>query len=153
MPLLGALSGTLHINGVLAEYLCGAPTDFEIKLLELEIGEAKSQQTMEALGGLVSLRQWTKHWQHRRALLKIRSDNVGALVLFGQLNSKATPNGIIAREAALDFGNSSFRPRMAEHVPGVTNITCDCLSRIHQPGGKYNIPESLRMVPRADLRN
>ena len=144
--------GTLHINGVLVEYLCGTPTDFEIKLLELEIGEAKSQQTMEALGGLVSLRQWTKHWQHRRALLKIRSDNVGALVLFGQLNSKATPNGIIAREAALDFGNSSFGPRMAEHVPGVTNITCDCLSRLHQPGGKYNIPESLRMVPRADLR-
>ena len=99
----------------------------------------------------MSLRQWSKHWQHRRALLMIRSDNVGALVLFGQLNSKATANGVIAREAALDFGNSSFSPRMAEQVPGVTNITCDCLSRIHQPGGKYKVPEKLRTVPRATL--
>lgn len=49
--------GTLHINGVIVEYLYGVPTEYEIKLLELEIGEAKSQQTMEALGGLVSLRQ------------------------------------------------------------------------------------------------
>ena len=143
--------GTLHINGIMVEYLYGVPTEYEIKLLELEIGEAKSQQTMEALGGLVSLRQWSKHWQHRRAMLLIRSDNVGALVLFGQLNSKATSNGIIAREAALDFGNSSFSPRTAEHVPGVTNVTCDSLSRIYQPGGKYRVPEKLRTVPRADL--
>lgn len=140
--------GTLHINGTMVEYLYGIPTEYEIKLLELEIGEAKSQQTMEALGGLVSLRQWSRYWQRRRASLLIRSDNIGALVLFGQLNSKATSNGIIAREAALDFGNSSFSPRIAEHVPGVTNVTCDCLIRIHQPGGKYKVPEKLT---RSDL--
>ena len=47
------------------------------------------------------------------------------------------PRGnIIARELALEFGDSAFRPRVVIHKPGITNVTCDALSRLYMPQPK-----------------
>ena len=142
---------TLTVGGKLVEYVFGAPTDFEVELLQLKLGSSESQQTMECLGGLVAMRHWASYWQNKQSILCIRNDNVGALVLLGQLGTHSAINNIIAKEAALDIGISSFRPKAAMHIPGITNKTCDYLSRIHQPGHKEDWPKALQSVPRGKL--
>lgn len=142
---------TLHLEGRLVEFLEDTPSSFEIDLLQIQIGSSKAQQTMESLGGLVALRCWKSKWQNKNAVLHIRGDNVGALTLFGQLTTHSSVNSIIAREAALDIGMTTFKPRVVEHVPGVTNVTCDSLSRLRQPGKEISLPDTLKDVPRASL--
>ena len=70
----------------------------------------------------------------------IRSDNVGALILLSKLKTTSARNAIIAREFALDLGDASFAPRIIEHIPGVTNVICDSLSRLLDDSGKYATP-------------
>ena len=72
----------------------------------------------------------------------IRSDNVGALILLSKLKTTSARNAIIAREFALDLGDASFAPRIIEHIPGVTNVICDSLSRLLDDSGKYKICHS-----------
>ena len=131
------------------EYLYDQPTAFEQEFFDLEEGSSSSQQFLECLGGLVALREWGHIWRNRTVKLGIRNDNVGALVLLGQLETKSQRNAVIAREASLDIGMSSFGPQVVEHIPGISNITCDVLSRIFQPGFDWNsFPKCLQNVPR-----
>ena len=94
---------------------------------------------------LTSLRQWRHLWRTRRATLKVRSDSISALVMV--LNLKATGRGpsIIARELALDLADALYRPVVAEHVPGVANVTADGLSRMAQDG---TVPSGLTEATR-----
>ena len=40
---------------------------------------------------------------------------------------------LLAREYALDMGECSFEPDIIEHLPGITNVTADALSRKTDP--------------------
>lgn len=134
------------------EYIVSTPTEFEKELLELDVGSSSSQQVLECLAGLVALREWGPVWRNTNVKLAIRNDNIGALVLLGQLETKSQRNSIIAREAALDIGISSFRPQIVEHIPGITNVTCDELSRLSQPGKTHNaIPKILQGIPKKTI--
>ena len=53
-------------------------------------------------------------------------------------------NNIIAREVAMIYATAAFQPRVVEHLPGITNVAADALSRLHEPGANYSIPESLQ---------
>lgn len=141
----------LTIDGVIVQFLYEVPCQVDIELLHLKVGDSASQQTMESLAGLIALRQWAPSWKDRRSHFSIRSDNTGALVLLGRLKVHSPTNNIIAREAALDIGVSSYGPEIAEHIPGITNKTCDFLSRIFQPGDDESWPSLLAHVPRAQL--
>ena len=143
--------GTLQIDGRIHEYFMDEPAEFETNLLSLVPGSSASQQTMECLGGLIALRHWADRWRNKSSKLAIRSDNIGALVLLGKFETRSTVNNLIAWEAALDVGMSSFRPQASVHVPGFTNKTCDMLSRANQPGHKFVLPCCLKNVPRANL--
>ena len=47
---------------------------------------------------------------------------------------------------ALDIAWSNFTPHVAEHVPGVANVICDMLSRLHQPNKAFVLPDELAYV-------
>ncbi len=51
------------------------------------------------------------------------------------LNVRASGPGpkICARELAIELGDSSFRPAIVEHLPGVSNVVADRLSRKFAP--------------------
>eukprot|EP00435_Cladocopium_sp_Y103_P040827 s1627_g11.t1 len=142
------LGAVLILNGVIREYLFDVAQPFEMELLGITVGSSESQQAMEALAGLVALRIWKPHWMSARAFLALRSDNVGALTLFGRLKTSSRSNSIIAREFSLDLGDSSFAPQVTEHIPGFSNVICDQLSRIFDPTAQYSIPGCLHGVPR-----
>ena len=47
----------------------------------------------------------------------------------------STPDiNLIAREIALEFGDSTHRPMRRLHISGIANKAADALSRQHQPG-------------------
>ena len=96
---------------------------------------SSDQQAVEALAILVALRHWMGWWKERRVQLAIRTDNVAALTLVCRMQPKGTSLGIIARELALDIACSTFAPDDVAHIPGVSNIAADILSRRHAPDG------------------
>ena len=55
--------------------------------------------------------------------------------------------GLIARELALDIAEAVYCPDVAEHVPGIANVTADLLSRKHEPDSGWSIPVFLHRVP------
>ena len=85
--------------------------------------------------------------------LRVRSDSVSALMLVLNLKASGIGPGIIAREVALDIAESVYRPDFVQHVPGISNVICDALSRLHQPDAKKELPKALVGVRRDVVRS
>ena len=101
------------------------------------IGDAAGQQVWKALAILVAVDLWASYWNQKRVILKVKGDNVSALVLLIKMRPKTGVDGsptlaIIARELALRLVNLSFPPD-AEHTPGVSHKFADMLSRVTAP--------------------
>ena len=109
---------------------------------------SKDQQVLEALAILVSLREFAEHWKSERIMLTIRADNIAALAMCAKMQPHSQQLGIVARELALDVADSSYSPDIVEHIPGLSNIAADALSRLSQPGYGARIPEYLKVAPR-----
>ena len=136
------MGATLQVDGAFTEFFAIPVSSDEAHILELEEG-SKSQQTLEALCGLIALRLWCAHWQGQRAVLQVRSDNVGALNLFSVLKGSSKALTLIASEFAIDLGHAEFRPDLLTHLPGVTNQICDVLSRRYDPNKVFSLPRPL----------
>jgi len=93
---------------------------------------------------LVALRLWSVHWIHRRIQLHVTGDNLAALTLLLELKSTGKTLGIIARVLAFDIATSVYSPTLVSHIPGVSNVTFDALSRIPMPNSKYEVPSCLK---------
>ena len=137
------MGATLQVAGEFTQFFAVGIQDEDCDLLGIEVGSCKSQQTLEALSGLVALRVWAPYWQGQRATLQIRGDNVGALTLFASLKGSSGPLRLIAAEFALDLGKAEARPDLIEHIPGMTNIICDVLSRRYDPAKTFYVPKQL----------
>ncbi|CAK9014935.1 unnamed protein product [Durusdinium trenchii] len=140
------IGGVLTINGACVAYFTSAMTKADESLLHLQIGSPDGQQIAEALAMLVALRLWRHYWRQCGINLQMRSDSVTGLTLLMKLRTRVGSHGLnlIAREVALEFGNSAYKPRMFQHIPGIANDIADCLSRIHQPGKHYEVPAILQ---------
>eukprot|EP00439_Symbiodinium_sp_Y106_P060007 s2027_g8.t2 len=128
-------------------YYFASPLDQrDSSLAEAELGSPRGQQVWEALAILVALRVWRKYWSRTAVELYVSSDSVAALTLLLKLRAKprAVGLGIVAREIALDFSRSSYRPSWYEHIPGVANTVADILSRRYQPDKQFALPGLLR---------
>ena len=123
-------------------------TKFDAELLDFEIGNSNAQQIVEALAVLVGLRQWAPRWRKKRLLLRVRSDSISALTALMYCRASGKGTNVIAKELALDIAEAVYRPTVAEHIPGVTNIAADALSRLFVPGKHYEIPACLSYATR-----
>ena len=101
------------------------------------------QQAFEALGLLVAIRLWLPTFKHERVTVYLRSDNVSALEMVAKMQAKTESLGVLARELALDLADATYALDFAQHVAGITNGIADSLSRKHQPGKRYTVPEFL----------
>ena len=80
-----------------------------------------------------------------------RGDNCTLLQMVQDLTGRPPAINLLAREVALLSAAACFRPVRAEHVPGVSNIVADVLSRRLQPDKRWVVPDCLRHVPEARL--
>ena len=143
------MGACLFIDHLLVEYIAEPITTSDAKILGHSIGDSASQQTFEAFIALISLRHWASFWRKRRVVLHVRSDSVAALTLMLHMKIAGTGTGLIAREVALDVAHAVYRPDVVEHIPGIANVTCDSLSRLHMSGSKYKLPACLEDVLQA----
>ena len=102
---------------------------------------------------LVALRLWAAKWRGNRVLLTVRSDNIATLSLVARMQPHSPQLGLIAREMALDIASASYAPDVAEHIPGITNVAADALSRKFDSSTSFHLPPylnpTLEQVPPA----
>ena len=108
----------------------------------MPIGSAGGQQLWECLAILVAIDIWSKLWNQQRIILKVRSDNVGALTLLLKMRPANASIAIVARELALRLAELSFPPD-AVHTPGVAHVLADRLSRVYAPGGTSTVTKDI----------
>ena len=145
------LGGYLAKDLQLQAYFSLPITDEVAKILEIKIGSCDGQQIVEALCMLVALRMWASRWRGTRPTIRVKSDSIRALILVLDLRTSRKSNGLIAREVALDIAQGVYKPNVAEHIAGVTNVTADTLSRLDKPDFAKDIPDSLVRVDRTTL--
>ena len=118
--------------------------DFDRKMLKVgSDSDCTVQQAFEALALLVALRMWLPAYKEQRVIVTTRSDNLSALFMLSKMQPKSASLSVVAREVALDIASSAYAPDFTEHVPGISNIIADELSRKHQPGVSFKLPKFL----------
>ena len=138
------LGAWLSVEGLPTEYFADLISDEDCRHMRLEDRTgSKGQQAFEALALLVAMRLWLPQFKHKRVLVTLRGDNVAALTLVAKMQPKSIPLGVIARELALDISSSKYAPDFVQHIPGVTNMVADALSRKWQDGKDYLLPSIL----------
>ena len=125
------------MDGEVIEYFTSPISAEDIAKYGYAIGDAAGQQLWEALAILVAVDLWASDWSQQRVILKVRGDNVSALVMLIKMRPKTGADGtpklaIVARELALRLASLSFPPD-AEHTPGVSHKFADMLSRVTAP--------------------
>ena len=133
------------INGVIKEVFSDPISKLDQKILGCRTGGSEGQQLWESLTVLVALRLWASYWQGRRVQLRVRGDNVSALIMLVKMKSTGDGMNLIARELALDVAESVYEPSVAEHLPGVTNDMAERHSRLDQHGDSPT-PSPLRQA-------
>ena len=78
-----------------------------------------------------------------RARVTVRSDSVSALTVLLSLKARGVGPLIVARELALTFAEATYNPVIGEHISGISNITCDILSR---PNVNRDLPAVLKQA-------
>ena len=64
------------------------------------------------------------------------SREVGFLMALSKGNAKSAELNVLAREFALDQATRAYQVNGLEHIPGVTNLQADALSRQFAPEAK-----------------
>lgn len=82
----------------------------------------------EAVALLIACRLWLGR-TIRGFGVRLRSDNVGALRAFFKLAAGSSNLNLVAREVALDLALKNYRLTELSHIPGITNVAADALSR------------------------
>ena len=82
----------------------------------------------EALALLIAFRLWLPRFPQGLAV-RIKSDSRGALGAVLKLASPSVPLNAIVREIAFDLASGTYDITELEHIPGVTNVVPDALSR------------------------
>ena len=138
------LGAVLEMDNVIVAWIADTFSSSDKAVLSLaSTPTCDDQQVVEALAALVALREWCAHWKDARVTLEVRSDNMATLSMITKMQPHGPRMGVIAREMALDISKSAYSPDVAEHLPGVANTACDCLSRLADPSNKYSVPEFL----------
>jgi len=106
-------------------------------------GDCKHNTTWEALAILVAIRIWLPGTQ---VLARIKSDSLSALRSMVKLASSSPALALIAREIALDSVLGLYTVGVATHIPGVSNMLPDDLSRMWAPE-PHAFPTVLQAVP------
>ncbi|HIG16147.1 MAG TPA: hypothetical protein EYQ31_01985 [Candidatus Handelsmanbacteria bacterium] len=106
-------------------------TDEEV--LSATRGLSDHMTLWEGLTILVAMRTWREEDDHRSLLVYIKSDSLSACRMLLKLAARSPSCNVIAKELALDLSECAHPPILAEHIPGIVNVTADALSRLSAP--------------------
>ena len=135
--------GFLLLDQIPVCYAYGLFTSSDASVLQLVNEHSRAQQAFEALALLIVLRMWLPEFSSQRVSIRVRGDNMAALSMLAKMQPKSFSLQVVARELALDLSQCSFSPDFIEHIPGVSNVTADALSRMAEHGSDFQLPTFL----------
>ena len=95
-------------------------------------GDPKHTTLWEGLALLVAFRKWMPTIGFGTAV-RAKSDSLSSLRMLAKGSAKSLELNHIAREIALDQALQLYRVTFLVHIPGVTNLEADYLSRLFAP--------------------
>ena len=114
-----------------------------------QVGDPAFNTLWEALAVLVAPREWADRFSPDRPV-EIRSDNLGVLYALYNRAAPARAINLIMQEVSLAEALWDFPLRALKHIPGLSNVTADALSRQFDPKPK-DFPAELLAVTRAHV--
>ena len=143
------LGGTLRVDGKLvAAFGSDIPSE-ALQKFKAERGDAKHTTLWEALSLLFACRAWLPQFKGT-ARIRCKSDSLSLLLMLLRGRAKSPDLSVIAREFSMDLARDRYRLHLLKHIPGVTNIEADALSRLYAPFSP-EVPQSLCGVPRTPV--
>ena len=126
------MGAVLLVDGIPKEFFT-TPIPFEfIKTTGAVPGEPKFMALWEALCLLLAARTWLTRYP-LGSVIRVKSDNLGALYLLAKGKAKSPELAIAAREIALDQAKGRYEFTILQHINTKLNKIADPLSRQHDP--------------------
>ncbi|CAE7838251.1 unnamed protein product [Symbiodinium sp. CCMP2592] len=123
--------------------------DVVLRKFGAERGLPKYNTLWEGLALLVAFRLWLPSLVHG-ATFRAKSDNLGFLMALAKGSARSADLNVLAREFAFDQATRAYHVNGLVHIPGVTNVQADALSRQFAPEAK-RFPKELLEVPRDEV--
>ena len=147
------MGGILRIDGRPVEIFYEPLHQCLLDKFNAQPGLSKHNTLWEAVAILVAFRLWLRLLPYG-ATYKAKSDNLSFLAALSAGRTKSPALNIVAREIALDQAQGAYQVTGLAHIPGVTNVQADALSRLFSPEAKEFPPELCGVSRRRpDLRN
>eukprot|EP00435_Cladocopium_sp_Y103_P023242 s2849_g5.t1 len=140
------LGGTLRVSGELVSAFSSDLPGEVLAKFKADRGDSKHTTLWEALALLYACRVWLPAFRGR-ARVRCKSDSLSLLLMLTKGRAKSSDLSVIAREFALDQAKDRYRLHLLRHIPGITNVEADALSRVFAPFAP-ELPGSLAEVPR-----
>ena len=126
------MGGILRVEGTPREYFMADITVVLQQKFKATKGDSKWNTLWEAVALLVAARLWLPALGYG-ACVRIKSDNMAALISISKGRAKTTELNVVAREFAIDQARKDYLIKWLSHIPGVTNVQADALSRATAP--------------------
>ncbi|CAE7648821.1 unnamed protein product [Symbiodinium sp. CCMP2592] len=139
------IGGIMRVGGKPTEIFYSNLPDELLKKFSAERGVSKFNTLWEGVALLVAFRLWLPNLSFG-AVYRAKSDNLGFLRALSRGSAKSATLNVLAREFSLDVALRSYQVRGLAHIPGISNIQADALSRLFSPEPKHFPPE-LEHVP------
>ena len=140
------LGGTLRVSGELKSAFSSDLPEEALNKFKANRGDAKHTTLWEALALLYACRVWLPQFQGT-VRVRCKSDSLSLLQMLFKGRAKSPDLAVIAREFAIDLAKDRYSLHLLQHIPGITNIEADALSRVYAPYSP-ELPRSLEGVPR-----
>ena len=140
------LGAVLHSEGVPVAWWSLRLEEADADLLGVQLGDSAGISVLEALAILIAVRTWGTP----TTPLEVRADSAVALAAASRLKSAAPKILKIVLEASVDLALGRYVVKSFAHIPGVTNVEADALSRLYAPDPKSvprSLPRSLECQP------
>ena len=145
------MGGVLYQEGRPVSYWADFLRDADLTRYSASRGDPAHNTLWEALAALISFRLWSSRFTHFTPVA-FRSDNTGVLTALSKRSAPAESLNSIMQEWALDEAQATYPIRYLQHIPGVSNVVADALSRLWAPDPS-ELPPSLANVPRVHIDN
>ena len=113
-------------------------------------GDPKHMTVWESLCLLLASRLWLASYPVG-SVVRVKSDNLGALFLLAKGKAKSAELSIVAREIALDQAKGLYEFTILQHLNTKVNKIADPLSRQHDPNPPAFPSEELGMATRVPI--
>jgi hypothetical protein len=140
------VGGVLYHNNQPISYFADNITQRDLNRFSATTGDPAFNARWEALAILVALRSWRSS-STTAVIFQVRSDSLSALSSIVKGSSRSPSLNNIVSEIFLDEAELYNSLAIAVHMPGITNIQPDALSRLSAPSPSC-IPQALHSVPR-----